>query len=118
MKQEGNDNLPSLREETQTQTLIRTGCLRIWQALRPSLGWLCMAVGALGMIFPLLPGIPFLLVGVALVGRRNWVLRWVSVQEKRVLRRWARHPAPIVRGVGRWLARRQWHVTNRLRRRY
>ena len=107
----------SLLEDVPAWTSARTACLWMWRALRPGLGWLCLALGVLGIIFPLLPGIPILLVGVALVGRRNWVLRWASVQEKRLLRRLARHPAPMVREAGRWLARQQRQLTSRLRRR-
>ena len=107
----------SLLDARPAWALARTACLRIWRALRPSLGWLCLAVGVLGIIFPLLPGIPILLLGVALVGPRNWVLRWASVQEKRLLRRLARHPAPMVRETGSWLARQQRQLTSHLRRR-
>ena len=117
LKREGSNSMRSLPDDRPAWTLAHTACLRIWRALRPSLGWLCLALGVLGIIFPLLPGIPFLLAGVALVGRRNWLLRWASIHEKRLLRRWSNHPTPMVRQAGRWLARQQRHVASRLRRR-
>lgn len=88
-----------------------------WRLLRPGLGWLCLAVGMLGIILPVLPGIPILLLGVALVGRRNRLLRWAGIQDQCLLRRWSRHPAPLIRGTGRWLLRQRRQIASQLRRR-
>lgn len=98
-------------------SVVRAGWLQAWRLLRPGIGWLCLAVGLLGMILPVLPGIPILLLGVALVGRRNRLLRWAGIQEQRLLRRWSRHPAPLMRGTGRWVLRQRRQLASQLRRR-
>lgn len=39
--------------------------------LRSIGGWVLVVVGLLGLVVPVLPGIPFLLAGVALLGREH-----------------------------------------------
>ena len=60
-----------------------------WQVARPVLGWSLIVLGVLGCILPVLPGLPMLFGGIALVGRRTWVIRWCAVQYKLAVRRWA-----------------------------
>ena len=47
----------------------------MWQAARVVLGVLCVAVGILGCVLPIIPGIPILLAGVALLGPRHPLVR-------------------------------------------
>jgi uncharacterized membrane protein YbaN (DUF454 family) len=104
-------------EDTPAWATLRICWAQIWQVLRPGLGWLCLALGVLGIIFPLLPGIPILFLGMALVGRRNRLLRWTIMQQKRLLRRWAKHPTPVIRRVGQWATRQQRWLASRFPRR-
>ena len=47
----------------------------MWQAARVVLGVLCVAVGIVGCVLPIIPGIPILLAGVALLGPRHPLVR-------------------------------------------
>ena len=39
------------------------------------LGYGCLAVGVLGIALPVLPGIPFLLIGLRLLGSDHWLAK-------------------------------------------
>ena len=117
MQPEASDSIESPPNSPTAWIAVRSACLRIWRLLRPGIGWLCLGVGVLGLLLPILPGIPILLLGVALVGRRNRLLRWAGLQEKRLLRRWSRHPAPLMRDTGRWFVRQRRQIATQLRRR-
>src|SRR6266498_2326557 len=54
---------------------LHTAWSYTWRSARPTLGWVCGGVGVLGLALPLLPGVPLLVLGVALVGRRTWIIR-------------------------------------------
>lgn len=88
----------------------------VWPVARQTLGWLCIAVGLLGLVLPLLQGVLFLVIGVALVGRRNWLIRRSTLAIKRGLRRWARVRTPVLGLAGR-LALRAQHQCSRQSRR-
>ncbi|MFL6429078.1 MAG: PGPGW domain-containing protein [Acidobacteriaceae bacterium] len=57
----------------------------LWRTI---LGWLCVGAGVLGLVLPIIPGIPLLIVGlVVLSARYRWAsdcLHWVKRQAKRV----------------------------------
>lgn len=89
---------------------------RVWPVLRQILGWCCIALGLLGLVLPILQGVLFLVIGVALVGRRNIVIRWSAVRFKQFVRRWAGLDLPLVGWLGR-LALRAQQQTSRQRRR-
>ena len=74
---------------------------RVWPVLRPVIGWLCLALGVLGIILPILQGIVFLMIGAALIGPRHPVIRKTRIGYKRLLRRMVRSPRPVVRWLGR-----------------
>jgi len=85
-------------------------------ALRAVLGWLSIALGVLGSIFPVIPGLPFLILGVYLVGHRNRVLRWWRVHI-RLLIRWAsRSRIPWLRWAGHTTRRVQHESLQYMRR--
>ncbi|HSB68574.1 MAG TPA: hypothetical protein VLT62_04460 [Candidatus Methylomirabilis sp.] len=46
----------------------------MWQIIRPILGVTLIILGAIGMLLPIMPGIPILIAGVALLGANHpWV---------------------------------------------
>ena len=87
-----------------------------WRAVRPVLGWICIAIGLLGVLLPIFPGMPFLVPGIALVGRRNRLIRWSSVTCKRTLRRLAPLETPLVGPLARRALRAQHEFSRRRRR--
>jgi hypothetical protein len=80
------------------------------------LGWILIVLGLAGLVLPLLQGVLFLALGVALVGRRNWLIRRVALVIKRALRRWARHPTPLVGRLGRAALHAQYSCSRQSRR--
>jgi hypothetical protein len=78
-----------------------------WPVMRQIVGWLFILLGLLGLALPILQGVLFLVIGVALVGRRNIVIRRSSIAFKRFLRRWARLPTPVVGPIGRMALKAQ-----------
>jgi hypothetical protein len=89
---------------------------RVWPVLRQVLGWIFIALGIVGMVLPVLQGVLFLMIGIALVGRRNWLIRWCAVRIKLLLRRWAAHPHPLIGRSGRWSLRAQQRLSRQRRR--
>jgi len=98
-----------------TRTSYRRSLLIAWTLLRQVLGWLFILLGLLGLVLPVLQGVLFLVIGVALVGRRNWLIRRSMVIFKRFLRRWAAVRAPLVAGAGRVALRAQWRCSRESR---
>ena len=104
-----------------TRTSYRRGLLIAWRLLRQVLGWVFILLGLLGLVLPVLQGVLFLVIGVALVGRRNWLIRRSTLIFKRLLRRWAAVQNPMIGGAGRFALRAQWKCSResrRLHRRY
>jgi hypothetical protein len=104
-----------------TRTSFRRSLLIVWGLLRQVLGWFFILLGLIGLVLPVLQGVLFLVIGVALVGRRNWLIRRSTLVFKRFLRRWARVRSPLVGGAGRIALRAQWKVSREsrhLHRRY
>ena len=94
--------------------LARTWRL-FWPIMRQVLGWLFILLGLIGMVLPILQGVLFLVIGIALVGRRNIVIRRSSIAIKRGLRRWAALPHPLVGPSGRAALRAQREFSRRSR---
>jgi len=104
-----------------TRTSFRRGALIAWRLLRQVLGWFFILLGLIGLVLPVLQGVLFLVVGIALVGRRNWLIRRSTLIFKRFLRRWAAVQTPLVGAAGRIALRAQWKVSREsrhLHRRY
>ena len=84
-------------------------------SLRLFLGGGLIVVGILGVILPILPGMPFLILGTLVIGRRSRLLRRASVGGKQALRRYAAHEHPLVGRLGRWGLVAQRDSSRRLR---
>ncbi|MFN8568132.1 MAG: hypothetical protein U0Z44_11585 [Kouleothrix sp.] len=100
----------------QSNMMLLAAWARIWPILRPTLGWCCIIIGVLGVLLPVIPGMPLLFPGIALVGRRTRVIRWWAVLITRQLRRWAALRLPLIGQAGRWALLAQ-HQVSRQRRR-
>ncbi len=96
--------------------VLRTLIFGLWAVLKPVLGWLLIVVGLIGMPMPIMNGVIFLVLGLALVGQRNRVIRWSRVQIKLLLQWWAALDTPLVGPLGR-LARRSAQAISRQHRR-
>lgn len=60
-------------------TLLYTALpLHLQRSLRYLAGWLCIAFGIVGLLLPILPGIPFLLLGGWLLGWSSWMRPWLA----------------------------------------
>ena len=88
----------------------------IWPVFRQVLGWLLILLGLIGLVLPILQGVIFLVIGIALVGRRHPVIRYVSVYFKLFLRRWAAIETPVIGPLGRMALRGQQEVSRQRRR--
>lgn len=80
---------------------IRSALIWLWLICKPVLGWLFIVIGLIGMPMPIVNGLIFLVIGVALVGPRNRVIRWSRVHIKLLLYRWASMRRPLIGPAGR-----------------
>lgn len=97
-------------------TLLRALLVGAWFVLKPILGWTLIVIGLIGMPMPIVNGVIFLVIGLALVGHRNRVIRWSRIQIKLLLQRWAALDTPLIGPIGR-LARRSAQELSRQHRR-
>lgn len=88
----------------------------IWPVLRQVLGWLFILLGLIGLALPILQGVIFLVIGIALVGRRHPLIRRASVYCKLFLRRWAALQTPLIAPLGRMALRGQQELSRQRRR--
>lgn len=72
-------------------------------SVRRLLGVGCLVLGVAGCILPILPGLPFLLVGGRLLGPRDPLLRRSIGVCHRILRRLRASGRPALRGIATWL---------------
>jgi hypothetical protein len=71
-----------------------------------TLGWVFMLVGILAVVVPILPGIPFLLAGLVLLGRHYaWARRLIALFRAKAQRLARGHNGPW-RTAYLWLMRR------------
>ena len=67
--------------------------------LRRSLGLFCLALGVAGVLLPILPGWPFLIICGRMLGPRDPLLRQVLATGHRGLRRLRRAEHPLLRAA-------------------
>ena len=96
--------------------LIRNLLIGFWFFLRPVLGWFLIVVGLIGMPMPIVNGLIFLVIGLALVGPRNRVIRWSRVHIKLLLERWARMQIFGIGPLGRLAQRSAQQISRQHRR--
>ncbi|MDR3735721.1 MAG: PGPGW domain-containing protein [Acidobacteriaceae bacterium] len=69
---------------------------------RKTVGWSCLVVGALGLVLPIIPGIPLLVIGLAALSTQHrWaraLFAWAKKRYRRLLAK-AKAGAGKVRGV-------------------
>jgi hypothetical protein len=87
----------------------------IWPVFRQILGWLFILLGLIGLVLPVLQGVIFLVIGIALVGRRHPLIRRSGVIFKLFLRRWAALETPLVGPLGRLALRGQQEISRQRR---
>lgn len=97
-------------------TALRALVLGAWFILKPILGWALIVIGLIGMPMPIMNGLIFLVIGLALVGHRNRVIRWSRVQIKLLLKGWAALETPLVGPLGRLAARSAQEISRQHRR--
>jgi hypothetical protein len=68
--------------------------------VRRTLGLFFLLIAFLGFILPILPGWPFIVPAVILLGRRDPVLRWLHIWMRRGLRVLRRSEKAWVRQIG------------------
>ncbi len=78
--------------------------LRLNPTIRRVLGFLFLALGLLGSLFPIVPGWPGYVLAIILLGRRDRLLRRLHLIARFTLRWLRRAPVPHLRGPGRWLS--------------
>jgi hypothetical protein len=101
---------------TLTLVATRTLILGLWFILRPILGWTFILLGLIGMPLPIVNGLIFLVLGLALVGPRNKIIRWSRVHIKLFINRWAALSTPGVGALGRLAQRSAQQVSRQHRR--
>ncbi|NJN16464.1 MAG: hypothetical protein HC822_09435 [Oscillochloris sp.] len=95
---------------------FRGTLLALWLFFKPVLGWFFIVLGLIGMPMPIVNGLIFLMIGLALVGPRNRAVRWSRVRIKTFLRRWAALPTPLIGALGRLADRSARNVSRASRR--
>ncbi|HEY8599853.1 MAG TPA: hypothetical protein VIL85_15560 [Thermomicrobiales bacterium] len=96
-------------------TFLARGIVLLIRSLRLLVGGGLLLVGILGVVLPILPGMPFLILGTLVIGRRSRIFRRGSIAGKRFLRRWAAHERPWVARLGHWSVLAQRDSSRRLR---
>lgn len=68
--------------------------------VRRLMGIICLVIGIAGFLLPILPGWPFIIPAIILLGRRDPWLRWLHLVLRHQLRRLRRSRHPSVRSLG------------------
>lgn len=96
--------------------MLRSTLVWTWFICKPILGWLLIIVGLIGMPLPVINGLIFLVIGIALVGPRNRLIRWSRVHLKLLLYRWAALSTPLIGTLGCMALSSSQQVSRRYRR--
>jgi hypothetical protein len=74
--------------------------LPLLMLVRRIIGAICVAIGILGLLMPILPGWPFLIPGIALLGTRDPILRTLYIWIVRLLKWVRRRKTPWLAQLG------------------
>ncbi len=89
---------------------LLSGSHGVLLGMRLLLGWFSMSLGILGAILPLMPGTPFLIIGVFLIGPRDYRIRWARLHGRLLLRWCERRNIPVFSALCGWVRRTE-HCT-------
>jgi hypothetical protein len=84
--------------------VLTTGKSPLFRIIRRVVGLICLLIGILGLLLPILPGWPFIIPAIVLLGRRDRALRLLHMIVRRALRFLRRHPIPSLRQLGQRLS--------------
>jgi len=74
----------------------------MWRTIRTVIGLILVGLGPMGLLLPILPGIPLLIAGVALVGTNHPWVRPVIARLRAWRRKWKRSRCvPLVSSLER-----------------
>ncbi len=79
----------------------------LWPLIRQITGWFCILVGVITTPLPIPVGIPLIVVGVLIVGKRNRRIRWIRVHLLLLIRYWAAQDHPVLTPLARWLRKQK-----------
>jgi hypothetical protein len=79
---------------------MHTAFVVIVTILRRLIGIIFLIIGILGLLLPILPGWPFIIPAVVLLGRRDRVLRHTHLVVRHALRALRRSNSPTLRSIG------------------
>lgn len=85
-------------------SIRRAPALPSAHSIRRGLALVCIGLGIAGCILPLIPGLPFFVLGGRLLGPRDRSLRAARLGGRRLLRRARRARQPWLRSAGQRLA--------------
>jgi hypothetical protein len=71
--------------------------------IRRIAGWSLIALGILGCVLPVLPGLVLIALGILVIGPHDPLLRRLATLVRIALRRWSRVKQPHLRRLGRWV---------------
>lgn len=77
---------------------------RLIGVVRWLVGMIFFGLAIIGFIFPIIPGWPFIVPAILLLGQRDSTLRHSHLLLRRGLRRLRRSPNPRMRGIGQRLS--------------
>lgn len=74
--------------------------------IRRIMGWSTIALGLLGVMLPVLPGVVFFALGVVLLGPHDPTLRRIAIGIRLILRRWSQANHQQTRRIGQFVRSR------------
>lgn len=86
--------------------------LPILMFIRRIIGVICVIIGLIGLLMPIMPGWPFIIPGIALLGSRDPLLRYVHLAIIRLLKFIKSRRTPWLRNTGERLFVAYKHTRN------
>lgn len=86
--------------------------LPVLMLIRRIIGVICLIIGVIGLLMPVMPGWPFIIPGIALLGSRDPLLRYVHLAIIRLLKFIKSRQTPWIRRNGERLFVAYKHTRN------